>query len=116
MNKLITCGECGIEYYSETIVPRESFRHVYPDIVKLESELAEAQAEVEMLRLENASLMFIVKNQRCCRNCGNHWSANFEVCGLGEDTVTGRYCREHDLIHWRPMEYRRAKEAAERGK
>ena len=83
---------------------------------QLEKQLAEAQAEVERLRLENASLMFIVKNQRCCRNCGNHWSANFEVCGLGEDTVTGRYCREHDLIHWRPMEYRRAKEAAERGK
>lgn len=49
MNKIVTCGECGIEYYSETIVPRESFRHVYPDIVKVETELAEARVEIERL-------------------------------------------------------------------
>lgn len=56
MNKIITCEECGIDYYSETIVPRESFRHVFPDIVKLETELAdkekqlaEARAEIERL-------------------------------------------------------------------
>ena len=42
----------GMKYYSETIVPRMSFRHVYPDIVKLETELAEARAEIERLRQE----------------------------------------------------------------
>lgn len=47
MNKIITCEECGIDYYSETIVPRQSFRHVFPDIVKLETELAEARDEIE---------------------------------------------------------------------
>ena len=52
MSKIVTCKECGIEYYSETIVPRMSFRHVYPDIVKLETELAEARAEIERLRQE----------------------------------------------------------------
>ena len=52
MSKIVTCEECGIEYYSETIVPRMSFRHVYPDIVKLETELAEARAEIERLALE----------------------------------------------------------------
>lgn len=94
------------------------------DSMRLMSELQRLEKENQMLmrtleqeRDKNESLMFLVKNQRCCRNCGNHWSANFEVCGLGDDTVTGRYCREHDLIHWRPMEYRRAKAAlaAERG-
>jgi len=57
MNKIITCEECGIDYYSETIVPRQSFRHVFPDIVKLEAELAdkekrlaEARAEIERLK------------------------------------------------------------------
>lgn len=88
------------------------------DSMRLMSELQRLEKENQMLmrtleqeRDKNESLMFLVKNQRCCRNCGNHWSANFEVCGLGDDTVTGRYCREHDLIHWRPMEYRRAKAA-----
>ena len=88
------------------------------DNMRLMSELQRLEKENQMLmrtleqeRDKNESLMFLVKNQRCCRNCGNHWSANFEVCGLGDDTVTGRYCREHDLIHWRPMEYRRAKAA-----
>ncbi len=37
--EIIRCEECGIEYYSETIVKGKSFRHVYPDIVRLETEL-----------------------------------------------------------------------------
>jgi hypothetical protein len=82
-----------------------------PELIELAQRL---ERENNRLKKDNESLMFLVRNQRCCRNCGNHWSANFEVCGLGEDTVTGRYCREHDLINWRPMEYRYTK-AAERG-
>lgn len=73
----------------------------------LERELCRALAERE-------TLLKMVHNQRCCRNCGNHWSANFDVCGLGEDTVIGRDCRENKLKNWRPMEYRYAK-PAERG-
>jgi hypothetical protein len=75
------------------------------------AELAEARAEIE-------ALMFLVKNQRCCRNCGNHASWQFDICGFGEnpqDENEGPHCRQNDLKRWRPMEYRRAKEAAERG-
>jgi hypothetical protein len=75
------------------------------------AQLAEARAEIE-------ALMFLVKNQRCCRNCGNHASWQFDICGFGEnpqDENEGPHCRRNDLKRWRPMEYRRAKEAAERG-
>lgn len=71
----------------------------------------EARAEIEKLR-------FMVHNQRCCRNCGNHASWNFDTCGFGEnpkDENEGPHCRRNDLKQWRPMEYRRAKEEAERG-
>lgn len=50
MNKIITCEECGIDYYSETIVPRESFRHVFPDIVKIEAELSDKEKLIEQMR------------------------------------------------------------------
>jgi hypothetical protein len=81
------------------------------EVMQLETELAEARAEIE-------ALMFLVKNQRCCRNCGNHASWQFDICGFGEnpqDENEGPHCRRNDLKRWRPMEYRRAKEAAERG-
>ena len=78
----------------------------------------ELESENAELRKANSSLMFLVKNQRCCRNCGNHASWNFDTCGFGEnpqDEHEGPHCRRSDLKRWRPMEYRRAKEAAERG-
>jgi hypothetical protein len=81
------------------------------EVMQLETELADARAEIE-------AFMFLVKNQRCCRNCGNHASWQFDICGFGEnpqDENEGPHCRQNDLKRWRPMEYRRAKEAAERG-
>lgn len=63
---------------------------------------------------EIESLTFLVRHLRCCRNCGNHWSANFEVCGLGEDTVVGKECRLSNLKNWRPMEYRHEKPRKEK--
>ena len=64
MSKIVTCEECGIEYYSETIVPRMSFRHVYPDIVKLETELADARAEIERLKLVSQNQETVIAAQR----------------------------------------------------
>lgn len=89
-------------------------------IMSLENENKMLMRTLEQERDKNQSLMFIVKNQRCCRNCGNHASWNFDTCGFGEnpkDKDEGPECRRNDLKHWRPMEYRRAKptsEAAER--
>lgn len=74
---------------------------------QLETELSEARAEIENLR-------FMVHNQRCCRNCGNHASWQFDICGFGEnpqDENEGPHCRRNDLKRWRPMEYRREKAA-----
>lgn len=74
------------------------------------------QRMVHEARAENESLRFIVRNQRCCRNCDNHASWNFDTCGFGESPTApeeGPHCRRNDLKRWRPMEYRRAKE--ERG-
>ena len=95
------------------------------DNMRLISELERLQDENKMLmrtleqeRDKNEALMFLVKNQRCCRNCGNHASWQFDICGFGEnpqDENEGPHCRRNDLKRWRPMEYRRAKEAAERG-
>ena len=90
------------------------------DNIRLISELEKLQDENKMLmrtleqeRNKNESLMFMVQNQRCCRNCGNHASWNFDICGFGEnpqDENEGPHCRRNGLKRWRPMEYRRAKE------
>ena len=97
------------------------------DNMRLMSELQRLEKENQMLmraleqeRDKNESLMFLVKNQRCCRNCGNHASWNFDTCGFGENPKNadeGPGCRRNDLKRWRPMEYRYAKAAlaAERG-
>ena len=55
-NSVIVCEECGIEYYTETIVKGKSFRHIFPAIAKLETESAEARAEIERLRSRNKVL------------------------------------------------------------
>jgi len=91
------------------------------DSTRLISELNRLESENKMLmrtleaeRDKNKSLMFLVRHQRCCRNCGNHASWNFDTCGFGEnpkDENEGPHCRRSDLKRWRPMEYRRAKEA-----
>ena len=85
---------------------------------RLQDENKMLMRSLEQERDKNEALMFLVKNQRCCRNCGNHASWQFDVCGFGEnpqDENEGPHCRKNDLKRWRPMEYRRAKEAAERG-
>lgn len=79
---------------------------------------ADLEQMLDAALAENEALKMMVKNQRCCRNCGNHASWNFDTCGFGEsptDPEEGPHCRRNDLKRWRPMEYRRAKEAAERG-
>ncbi len=85
-------------------------RNAYKKALEIsEDELMTARAEIENLR-------FMVHNQRCCRNCGNHANWNFDTCGFGEnpkDENEGPHCRRNDLKRWRAMEYRRAKE--ERG-
>ena len=102
------------------IVPDAMRRPAEVERDELKRQLAEARAEIERLKNQNESLMFLVKNQRCCRNCGNHASWSFDTCGFGEspkDEDEGPNCRRNDLKRWRPMEYRRAKAtlAAERG-
>lgn len=64
MNKIITCEERGIYYYSETIVPRESFRHVFPDIVKLETELADKEKQLAEARAEIESKSRLIEQMR----------------------------------------------------
>lgn len=64
MNKIITCEECGIDYYGETIVPRQSFRHVFPDIVKLEAELADKDRQLKDARAEIERLKKIAAHRR----------------------------------------------------
>ena len=131
MSKTPICDRWEYESYSSgLVVPLNVAKELETELSDKDRQLAEArddadhwksecnalQRMVHEARAEIERLHFMVHNQRCCRNCGNHASWNFDTCGFGEnpkDENEGPHCRRNDLKRWRPMEYRRAKE--ERG-
>ena len=66
MSDVRTCEECGIEYRTETI-NRETFRHVFPEIERLE------QKNAELLKLvEQMSSFLLILRYACGHSCELH--------------------------------------------